>query len=117
MKISDDDEKRIKLMEWPLSFVLPGQSKSDLPVPPEPTIPRVDITSSPEQVVAVTRFELAATEPIVKGYTNQLLSDITNDGLKASTNKLLTVGQYDALFSLNKRRNEVWIELDDHPWK
>eukprot|EP01035_Chromulina_nebulosa_P016963 gene16963-22458_t len=86
-------------------------------VPPEPTIPRVDITTSPEQVVAVTRFEVAATEPIVKGYSNQLLSDLTNDGLKASTNKLLIVGQYDALFSLNKRRNEVWIELDDHLWK
>ena len=34
-------------------------------------------------VVAVTRFELAATEPIVRGFTGQLLGDIQSDGMTA----------------------------------
>ena len=65
------------------------------------------------------RFELAATEPIVRGFTKELLRDIKADGMAASDEVaagLCTVAQYDALFSLNKRRNEVWVELVDHPW-
>lgn len=68
----------------------------------------------------MTRFTLAATEPIVRGYTGQLLGDIKDDGMtptKACQNGDCIVAQFDAIFSLNKRRNEVWIELDDHFWK
>ena len=27
------------------------------------------------------------------------------------------IGQFDAIFSLNKRRNEVWVPLATHPWE
>lgn len=82
-------------------------------------------------VVAVSRFEMAATEPVAKGYTLRLRQDIERDGLTAvnyankaeiegsgsASEEILTVAQFDALFSLNKRRVEVWLELSDHPWK
>ena len=72
------------------------------------------------------RFDVPATEPVVRGFSKQLLQDIRRDGLSAvsnggvgdaTTTEEFTLGQFDALFSLNKRRNEVWIELSDHPWK
>lgn len=52
-----------------------------------------------------------------RGYTQRLKADIEADGLKcASDSGELIVAQFDALFSLNKRRNEVWVELSRHPW-
>lgn len=120
MKIIDKENQRDKLMTWPLQYLLPGKTFDSLPPLPEPTIPKLSLKQVPSQVFAITRFEVAATEPVVRGYTNQLLSDITNDGLIPKNpnvvNQEVIVGQYDALFSLNKRRNEVWIELDNHPW-
>jgi hypothetical protein len=119
MKISGDGNDRKKLMSWPMAFAYPGQP---LPPPeslPEATIPRVSIEAKEGVVIAALRFDLAATEPIVKGFTSQLLSDIKADGMKPKSEDErgdLTVAQFDALFSLNKRRNEVWIELIDHPW-
>jgi hypothetical protein len=87
---------------------------------------RVSFVETPEVVVAVSRFEMAATEPVVKGYTLRLLQDLEQDGMKAVKatedgddgrgGDVLTVAQFDALFSLNKRRNEVWLELKEHPW-
>jgi hypothetical protein len=63
---------------------------------------------------------MAATEPVVRGYTKQLIADITADGILASESASggseYIVGQYDALFSLNKRRVEVWVPLVKHPW-
>lgn len=76
--------------------------------------------SKPGRVVAVTRFDVAATEPVVRGYTKQLISQIKADNLvpsAASQQGECIIGQYDALFSINKRRNEVWVELEDHPWQ
>ena len=107
-------------MSWPLMYSFPGKPLPPTDTFPEPTIPRVNILERPGLVVAVTRFELAATEPIVRGFTGQLLSDVNEDGMTATPSCLkgdVIVGQFDAIFSLNKRRNEVWIELEDHPWK
>jgi len=81
----------------------------------------VNIIEKPSRVVAVTKFEVAATEPVVRGYTKQLLSQLQNDGLQPCQEAIeygvCLIGQYDALFSINKRRNEVWVDLIDHPWK
>lgn len=121
MMISDRHGVREKTMSWPLQYVAPGKSLETLPPLPEPTVPRLSLKTVPETVVAVTRFEVAATEPVVRGYTSQLLSDIQRDGLipspAATQSGEVIVGQYDALFSLNKRRNEVWVELSSHPWQ
>jgi len=68
----------------------------------------------------VTRFDVAATEPVVRGYTKQLISQVKADNLQPSPASIVgecIIGQYDALFSINKRRNEVWVDLVDHPWK
>jgi SOUL heme-binding protein/Uncharacterized conserved protein (DUF2358) len=120
MRISDTDGKRRKLMSWPVAFAYPGQPLPAVSTLPEPTIPKVTVNEKPGVVVAVTRFELAATEPIVRGFTGQLLSDVKADKMTpsaAAESGDCLVGQFDALFSLNKRRNEVWVELVDHPWK
>ena len=120
MRITDVNGERLKSMSWPLMYSFPGKPLPPIATFPEPTIPRVTISERPGLVVAVTRFELAATEPIVRGFTGQLLSDVNEDGMTATQSCLngdVIVGQFDAIFSLNKRRNEVWIELEDHPWK
>lgn len=106
-------------MSWPMEFVVPGRTLPDPTVRlPEP-MAKIDRISQQESVVAVSVFQVAATEPVVKGYTAQLLSDIRRDGMTAlpySESGGLIVAQYDALFSLNKRRNEVWVELENHYW-
>eukprot|EP01036_Dinobryon_divergens_P024512 gene24514-32969_t len=121
---------RKKTMRWPVLYAFPGNPAPSLSqstaVLPDPTISRVEFVETPEVVVAVSRFEMAATEPVVKGYTLRLLQDLEQDGMKAvkasddgdngKGEDVLTVAQFDALFSLNKRRNEVWLELKEHPW-
>lgn len=105
---------------------------------PAPTIPRVNIVQVPARVVAVLRFEAAATEVIARKCTADLRRCLQNDGLvplesdddkadgdgvggqevEKDSRKVITVAQFDALFSLNKRRIEVWVDLhpDKHPW-
>ena len=119
MEVSDESNRR-KEMRWPLSYALPGRPLPQIESFSEPTIPKVGLAETPGKVVAVRRFETAATEVVAKGYSGLLLKSILNDGLKPITGggkDLITVAQFDALFSLNKRRIEVWIELEDHPWK
>lgn len=115
------DGVRSKRMTWPLAYALPGTSALEPSTFPNPTIPKIVLKNRPSTVFAVSRFSIAATEPVVRGYTGQLLKDIEADGLKATSASKdggeCVVGQYDALFSLNKRRVEVWVELEDHPWK
>ncbi len=115
MLISDTNGARQKLMQWPLAFTFPGKPSQEISSFPEPTIPNVVIKKEPSKIVGVTRFDVRATEPVVRGYTKQLISDLTNDGLSVKDDNRIdnyVIGQYDALFSLNKRRNEVWVELE-----
>lgn len=115
MLISDANGIRQKLMQWPLAFTFPGKPSQIVSAFPEPTIPSVVVKNEPSKIVAVCRFDVRATEPVVRGYTKQLISDLSNDGLSIKDeNKMdnYVIGQYDALFSLNKRRNEVWVELE-----
>ena len=119
MRISDKSGSRLKEMTWPLEFEIPGKSTLSTNNYPEPTIPKVILKEKEGYVVAVLRFELAATEPIVRGFTSELIRDVKKDGIIPKQLALdgdCIIGQYDALFSLNKRRNEVWIELENHPW-
>eukprot|EP01038_Epipyxis_sp_PR26KG_P014416 gene14416-19347_t len=118
MRINDINGKREKKMSWPMAFVTPGESITK--ILPEPTINKINFADYPSKVIAVTRFEVAATEPVVRGYTKQLLNSLKSDDLlpcSAAEEGECIVVQFDALFSINKRRNEVWVELDDHPWK
>ena len=120
MRIKDIEGKRSKVMSWPLSFAVPGGKSKDPSTYPNPTIPKIILKTIPSKVVAISRFELAATEPVVRGFTGNLIRDVEADGMTVSASAIdgeCIVGQYDALFSLNKRRVEAWVELDEHPWK
>lgn len=125
MRITGEKEKgRKKLMTWPMKFIMPGGDPTELDskILPESTITSIKFINADERVVAVTRFSVAATEPVVRGYTKQLINDVKRDGLTVDPaaegdDGDCIVGQFDALFSLNKRRNEVWVDINDHPWK
>ena len=130
MSITDTEEgNREKRMTWPLKFSIPGEPLPSVDTLPEPTINKVelfDTSTVPEgpfgRTYAILRFEKAATEEMVRGFTRELLRDIKADGLKpvdsqSSAQGDCLVAQFDALFSLNKRRNEIWIELESHDWQ
>ena len=68
---------------------------------------------------AVVRFEVPVTEVVARGFTSNLIKFVTADGMRPTASAydgMCHIGQYEALFSLNKRRNEAWIELEEHPW-
>ena len=119
MRITDEDSKRIKRMTWPLSFAAPGGELANIDSFPEPNVAKIKIKESESITVAVLRFEVPATEPVVRGYTGNLIKYCEDDGMTVASSAKegeCLIGQYDALFSLNKRRNEVWVQLDQHPW-
>ena len=108
--------KRAKIMMWPLAFETPGtplQLPSELP---EPTVPRITLQARPGKTYAIGTFQLPATEVNCRTFTSYLLRDMQADGLKPTKQALqgdIIVAQFDALFSLNKRRVEVWVELEE----
>ena len=119
MRITGTSNNLSKYMSWPLTYEIPNRPLPSLDTFPAATISTVKTKIVPSLVVAVTRFDVAATEPVARGYTEQLRRDIIADGMKPTKDVdegTVIVGQYDALFSLNKRRNEVWIEVEQHPW-
>jgi hypothetical protein len=124
MEVTNDDSK--KTMSWPLNFAPPG--KSDPPKVPQSII---DTTKEPmwsdctieivrSKIVAVGSFSDASVAPIVRKADAKLREALKRDGISvpASSTSYVKFAQYDAIFSLGKRRGEVWIELDDggHPW-
>lgn len=59
-------------------------------------------------------------EPVVRKADRELREFLTRDGLVPAdaSDGLVTFAQYDAIFSMGRRRGEVWIDLadDGHPW-
>lgn len=59
-------------------------------------------------------------EPVVRKADRELRECLKRDGLVPSENSedLVQFAQYDAIFSMGRRRGEVWIDLVDggHPW-
>lgn len=55
----------------------------------------------------------------VKYFSRRLLELLKADGLgvSAESEGEYVVGQYDAIFSIGTRRNEVWAVLDKHDWQ
>jgi hypothetical protein len=124
MDVKDDTSKSMK---WPLSYAPPGQTD-----PPENSLAKeklgekmfqmseCEIETIPSQVVAVGSFTDASMEPVVRKADRELRTVLERDGLKAGagSKSRVTFAQYDAVFSMGKRRGEVWISLEDggHPW-
>jgi hypothetical protein len=59
-------------------------------------------------------------EPVVRKADRELRELLERDGLVSSrdSEELVRFAQYDAIFSMGKRRGEVWIDLADggHPF-
>ena len=124
MEVKTDDVSD-KFMLWPLGFQQPGELST--PVPMEASekagqgqwrTMRVEIT--PSKVVAVKEFSDASMEPVVRKADRELRADLKRDGLVPNQNseELIRFAQYDAVFSMGKRRGEVWVDLVEggHPW-
>jgi hypothetical protein len=111
-----DSQKDQKSMMWPLTFAQPGKTFA-VPTTTNREGRGVEVVVMPSSVVAVARFSDASVEPVVRKATNLLRNACERDGLKPSMSKALQFCQYDAIFSMGKRRGEVWISLDDdNPW-
>lgn len=100
--------KGYKDMRWPIAF------SDDPNTPPEPSSTAVSLRSEGEPfVVAVLVFPEAATEPAAKYYTKKLEEMLEADGLERlpETDSVYQIAQFDAIFSVGDRRNEVWIPI------
>ncbi|VEU33879.1 unnamed protein product [Pseudo-nitzschia multistriata] len=124
MEVPNDDSK--KSMSWPLVYALPGES-SPKPIPEEilerskePLWDGCDIENIGSKVVAVGTFSDASVAPIVRKADRALRESLKRDGIAvpSGSDSSVRFAQYDAIFSMGKRRGEVWIELDDdgHPY-
>ena len=62
----------------------------------------------------------ASMEPVVRKADRELRELLERDGLAPAENteNMVRFAQYDAIFSMGKRRGEVWIDLSDdgHPF-
>jgi hypothetical protein len=124
MEVFNDDSR--KTMAWPLTFAAPG----DFDPPPvkkevmdrfkNPIWSDCDIETIPERVVAVGSFSDASVAPIVRKADRKLRESLRQDGIEIPADSTASVkfAQYDAIFSLGKRRGEVWLDLEEggHPW-
>lgn len=121
----DTTSKDKKTMVWPLRFAAPGESmpKEDAKITEkskDPEWSNFEIITVPERVVAVGTFSDASMEPVVRKADRLLREACARDGLQVEpeSESFLRFAQYDAIFSMGKRRGEVWIDLKDggHPW-
>jgi len=123
MEVSTSSTERKKYMRWPLMY---EQTPGNEVVVPANLLEKamqsssVDIQTVPERVVAVGVFDDALTEPAVRAINASLRAAFERDGLVAQeeSSNFLMFAQYDAVYSMGKRKAEVWITLTDngHPW-
>lgn len=124
MVVPNDDSK--KSMSWPLAYAFPGEStpkqipQSILDRSKESMFSDCDIETFGSTVVAVGSFSDASVAPIVRKADKKLRESLKRDGIlfPSGSDSSVKFAQYDAIFSLGKRRGEVWIEIDDdgHPY-
>jgi len=123
MDVQKDDVSD-KFMMWPLTFTPPGESEP--PVPKEAVEKAGEgqwrtmrVITMPPRVVAVREFTDASMEPVVRKADRELREILKRDGLSPEdeSDDLVRFAQYDAIFSMGRRRGEVWIDLSqDNPW-
>merc|ERR1712238_199610 len=113
-------------MAWPLVYAAPGEStpqqisQTILDRSKESMWKDCEIESVGSNVVAVGSFSDACVAPIVRRADKKLRESLKRDGVLVpnGSDSFVKFAQYDAIFSLGKRRGEVWIEIDDdcHPY-
>lgn len=122
-QIADDSldlkpAERPKEMRWPMA--VPAMKDAN---PPKPNERLQDVTRlevMPARTVAVLAFSEPTTEPNVRGFHELLKSYLKEDGLvpmAATEDEQFRLAQFDALNSFGARRSEIWIDLEEHPWK
>lgn len=106
-----------KVMVWPLDFERPRTGAFEVETPAA-TEAGVDTEDIPGAVIAVSRFQDPATEQFVKYHGAKLQRDVERDGLVPcpEADDSYTVAQYNAIYSLSVKRNEVWLRLSSHDW-
>jgi hypothetical protein len=132
MQVKKNSSSGDKYMLWPLTFATPGQEDASCLIPEEASL-RIsqeeqwrscELVTVDGQVVAVAEFTDASMEPVVRRADQELRQMLERDGLQCDDDDdddddaILQFAQYDAIFSIGKRRGEVWIPLRDggHPW-
>jgi len=124
MDVQTDDVSD-KFMMWPLTFASPGELEP--PVPKDAVenagqgqLRTMRIVTTSPTVVAVREFSDASMEPVVRNADRELREMLERDGLEAldGSEDQVRFAQYDAIFSMGKRRGEVWIDLaaSGHPF-
>ena len=117
-----------KYMTWPLNFAAPGEAGA--PAPPPDAVEKAGegqwrtcrVIEIPASIVAVREFADASMGPVVRRADRELRECLERDGLvpvdDGGREGLVRFGQYDAIFSMGKRRGEVWVDLKEggHPW-
>ena len=118
------DDISDKYMMWPLAYASPGETEAPIPKDAaekagEGQWRTMRVVSNPPTVVAVREFADASMEPVVRKADRELRALLKRDGLNPAegSEDLVRFAQYDAIFSMGKRRGETWINLaDDHPF-
>jgi len=119
VKITKNSGTRKKYMSWPLSFAKPGEEEA--PIPPQASekisqFSSIQLQTLPPQVVAVIQYNDVSAEQIVIRKEKELAEALIRDGIKVPSSNQFNLAQYDAVYTLGKRRNEVWIALEEHVW-
>jgi len=126
MDVRRNDDTNEKVMLWPLTYTSPSETE-----PPVPTAAiekaagggrwrTMEVLNVAAKVVAVREYTDASMEPVVRKADRELREILDRDSLKPleGSEDLVRFAQYDAIFSMGRRRGEVWIDLADggHPW-
>ena len=124
MVVPNDDSK--KTMSWPLIYAAPGElvpaqiPQSILDRSKEALWNDCEIETVNSKVVAIGSFSDASVAPIVRKADKKLRESLKRDGITPpnGSDSFVKFAQYDAIFSLGKRRGEVWIEIEEngHPY-
>ncbi|KAJ8604212.1 hypothetical protein CTAYLR_009780 [Chrysophaeum taylorii] len=96
-----------KTMRWPMDI-------ADRATLPEPSATAVSLrTETKPLVVAVLAFKEAATQGAADYYTRALEKFLDDDNLtrEQGADDVYQIAQFDAIFSVGDRRNEVWIPI------
>lgn len=134
-------------MRWPMMVPALERGAPTPPKPTGRLEKVAALEMIPAQIVAVVSFSDPTTEPTCRGYANFMTPPLTpdppapppdslippstppsryanflralckEDGLGYKDDGVFRLAQFDALNSLKTRRSEVWIELEEHPWK